>query len=113
MNKGKMKTPILAISVYLLLNGLIWGCMKVYTKSHNTMNKEQITMLDIQFNEGISAEVSVLNNKYRIDLSVLKENDSIIFTTYILTSEKIKAIIRLISEAKNHAPLNFNCLLSS
>lgn len=113
MSKRKAKAPILAIAIYILLNGLVWGCMKVYTKSYNTMNKEQITMLNIQFNEGTGAEISILNNKLSIDFSGLKDNDTIYFVTYVSSPEKLKAIVRAISEVNNHAPLNFNPLLSS
>ena len=113
MKRRKAKAPILAIAIYLLLNGLVWGCMKVYTKSYNTMNREQITMLNIQFNKETSVEISILNNKFSIDFSGLKDNNTIYFATYICSSEKLKTIVRAISEVENHAPLNFNSLLSS
>lgn len=113
MKKRKVKTPILIIAVYLLLNGLVWGCMKVYTKSYNTMNREQIKMLDIQMSERTGAELSVLNSRFNLDLSDIGNNNIILFSLYISTPEKVKTIIRIVSKAKNHAPLQFNSLLSS
>ncbi|MDR1674749.1 MAG: hypothetical protein LBR54_04790 [Oscillospiraceae bacterium] len=49
--KKRVRTAIIAVSLYVLLSGLIWGLLNVYVRSYNTVNREPIKTLSLEIED--------------------------------------------------------------
>jgi hypothetical protein len=102
--KKNKKPLILAIAIYLLLNGLVWGCMKVYTESYNIMNSNKIVMADVKFNNN-NAELTVLNKKLVMNTPVLPQDNPVFLGAYLFSSEKTKLLTDIIKLVNSYTAL--------
>ncbi len=88
------RTVILALCIYVMINGLVYGLLKAYLNSHNAASREQWKMASASKN-GQAAEITVLDSSFTIDLSAAGEGASAV-CIYSLLPDKAKAAARLI-----------------
>lgn len=102
--KRKIKLSVCILFVYILLNILAYGLIKVYTTSYNTLNKDKIQMAEISVQKSLIS-ISVTDREVTLDMEKLHRNDWLPFSAYVLASGELKSAIRLVSEIKDYIPL--------
>ena len=59
--KRKIKrASILAVFIYVMINGFVWGFMKAYLNSYNIISKDQLVMAEVN-NNNSKTEIKILN----------------------------------------------------
>lgn len=97
MKKAKKRAASLAILLYLLLNGLGLGLLKVYVTCHNTMNHEQLVMARLESERTLTlagAEVPLPDLMPDPDLNA-----------FLLLPEPVQAALRILTLCEGYAPL--------
>ena len=65
--KRKIKrASILAVFIYVMINGFVWGFMKAYLNSYNIISKDQLVMAEVN-NNNSKTEIKILNKKFYFD----------------------------------------------
>ncbi len=95
MKKSKTKRAvILAVFIYIMINGLVYGLLKAYLNSHNAVSREQWKMASVT-KKGHAAEITVLDSSFTIDLSNAVEGASAV-CIYTVLPDKVRAAARVI-----------------
>lgn len=95
MKKSKTKRAvILAVCIYIMINGLVYGLLKAYLNSHNAVSREQWKMASVT-KKGQAAEITVLDSSFTIDLSNAAEGASAV-CIYTVLPDKVRAAARII-----------------
>ncbi|MGN0621501.1 MAG: hypothetical protein ACI4I9_06510 [Porcipelethomonas sp.] len=90
----KKRAVIHALMIYLMINGLVYGLLKVYLNSHNAVSREQWKMASVSKN-GQAAEITVLDNSFTLDLSAAEEGIPAV-CIYTVMTDKAKLAARFI-----------------
>ena len=70
--KRKIKrASILAVFIYVMINGFVWGFMKAYLNSYNIISKDQLVMAEVN-NNNSKTEIKILNKKFYFDRASFK-----------------------------------------
>ncbi|MGN1481463.1 hypothetical protein [Porcipelethomonas sp.] len=95
--KKKIKrAAILAVFIYIMINGFVWGLMKAYLNSYNTVSKEQLVMAEVN-NSKQKTEIKILNKKFYIDKNKTFQNTAGIIL-YILMPDKAKLSTEIVMQ---------------
>ncbi len=93
------RAAILAVFIYIMINGFIWGFMKAYLNSHNIISKDQLVMAEVK-NKNSKTEIKILNKKFYFDNNRTFQNASGILL-YIVLPDKIKATAEIVMQCEN------------
>ena len=65
-NKRKIKrASILAVIIYIMINGFVWGLMKAYINSYNSINRDKLVMAQIT-DKPDGKEIKILGGSFII-----------------------------------------------
>lgn len=97
--KRKIKrAAILAVFIYIMINGFIWGFMKAYLNSYNIISKNQLVMAEIN-NNSSKTEIKILNKKFYFDKNKSFQNAAGILL-YIILPDKIKTTAEIVMQCE-------------
>lgn len=96
MKKIYKKSVIKASFIYLLLTTGLWMFILSYSNSHNKLSSEKIASVSITLNESY-AEMSLLENRYCLNLSGFVPDSKIYHILYICSSDEVRFLSSLIS----------------
>ena len=93
-NKTKIKrASILAFIIYIMINGFVWGLMKAYINSYNSINRDKLVMAQIT-DKPDGKEIKILGGSF-----IIPENNSdtqaVYTAAWSLMPDKIKAAAKL------------------
>lgn len=96
MKRKNKKSAVRAGFTYLLLTAGLWMFIMSYSNSYNRLSAEKITPASITLTEG-SAEMSVLDRSFLLDLSGFLPESKLYSALYLLVPDEVKMIASLIS----------------
>lgn len=97
--KRKLKrAAILAIFIYIMINGFVWGFMKAYLNSYNIISKDQLVMAEVK-NSNSKTEIKILNKKFYLDNNKTFQNAAGVIL-YILLPDKIKTTAEIVMQCE-------------
>lgn len=83
-NKRKIKrASILAVIIYIMINGFVWGLMKAYINSYNSINRDKLVMAQIT-DKPDGKEIKILGGSF-----IIPENNSDTQAVYTANMSKI------------------------
>ena len=94
--KRKIKrASILAVFIYVMINGFVWGFMKAYLNSYNIISKDQLVMAEVNNNNS-----KILNKKFYFDKNKSLQNTAG-FLLYIILPDKIKTTAEIVMQCEH------------
>ena len=98
--KRKIKrASILAVFIYVMINGFVWGFMKAYLNSYNIISKDQLVMAEVN-NNNSKTEIKILNKKFYFDKNKSLQNTAG-FLLHIILPDKIKATAEIVMQCEH------------
>ena len=98
--KRKIKrASILAVFIYVMINGFVWGFMKAYLNSYNIISKDQLVMAEVN-NNNSKTEIKILNKKFYFDKNKSLQNTAG-FLLYIILPDKIKTTAEIVMQCEH------------
>lgn len=65
MTRKTKRAAILAVCIYIMVNSFVWGLMKAYINSYNSVNHEKLAMAQIN-DSSDGKEISIMGNSFYI-----------------------------------------------
>lgn len=94
MKRKNKKSAVRAGFAYLLLTTGLWMFIMSYSNSYNRLSAEKIAPASITLTEG-SAEMSVLEHSFLLDLSGFLPESKLYCGLYILAPDELRSISAL------------------
>ena len=98
--KKTLRIVVMIVSIYIILNILIYGIMTAYMNTKNILSEDKLTMAEVN-ESGKHTKITILGMEYTADIEQDTGNAITAFL-YCAANEKIRACAELITHAKEY-----------